>query len=110
MPAVEADIHGIERHPVAKTQPSTLQSERPCSPTGDPTEDGHSIPNNNPFPDQPPPSVSPNEQGTTAVALQSSVKQSSPTLKDSVGRLDEDATVVDKTIDTNDTTSVPDSV
>ena len=90
MPAEEADIHGIERHPVAHTE----QSDNHCPPNS--SEDVREDPST----DQP---GSPGKQGTTPqVVITSSVKDGCPPLADSVG-IGEDVG------DTSNTTSVADS-
>ena len=106
MPAEEADIHGIERHPVSQTQQSHTHTNKHCpSSSADSGEGGHSAPNNDPSTEQQsPPS---NEKETHCTT--SSVNCGDSSLTDSVDRID-DVTVVDNTTDSNNTTLVPDSV
>ena len=93
MPAEEAEIHGIERHPVPHTQQPHSNTSTQCPPSD-------SVPNNDPptteqHPQPIPPS---NEQGTTTVKHGGS-------LTDGVDRIHEETLVGNK----NDT-SLPEFV
>jgi hypothetical protein len=111
MPAEEAEIHGIERHPVPQTQQSHSYTNEQGPPTNVDSNVEGDPPVSNDFPeDQPPRPQSPSEQEQRT----SSTKQGQPSLNDSLDNIHEDVAPapVDNNNETNknDTsTSIPDS-